>query len=161
MTHAQRLSLEDVLGFLDAESGTNVALVLEARRVILRLLPDVTEDVHWRALSYHDRRVGGHVRGAICQLSVCDGLVRIAFIHGATLPDPRALLLGSRKAKRFLTVQSPKVLHGKAFRDLLLSASRLVRALHGPQGPDPRSGCSAPSSPAETRRRRRPPPRSR
>jgi hypothetical protein len=155
------LSLDDVLGFLDAESETNVGLVLEARSVILRLLPNVTEDVHWRTLSYYDHRVGGHVKGAICQLSVCDGQVRIAFIHGAALPDPCALLHGSRKAKRFLTVTSSQALHAKAFRDLVLAASHLVEALHGPQAPDPALSCSTPSLPSQTRRHRRPSPRSR
>jgi hypothetical protein len=124
------LSLDAVIAFLDGQPDHIVDLVLEARATLLRLLPGVTESIHWRAISYHDAQVGGHVKGAICQFTIQDAALRISFIHGAMLPDPHNLLQGTCKAKRFVLIRSARGLREPALLHLVSSAASFVRVVH-------------------------------
>lgn len=72
------------------------------RAQIFRIVPDIAESVAWSGLSYHRPSVGGRVKGAVCQIVVKRGEVRLDFIHGIRLADPRRLLQGSRLSKRFV-----------------------------------------------------------
>jgi hypothetical protein len=73
-------------------------IVLELRNIIASVAPDATEVVRWGGLSYF------HVSAGICQIEIHKVHVRLAFIHGAFLPDPRKLLRGTQKAKRFIEI---------------------------------------------------------
>ncbi|MDP1713906.1 MAG: DUF1801 domain-containing protein [Anaerolineales bacterium] len=50
--------------------------------------------------------------------------VRLAFIHGAFLPDPHKLLRGTQKAKRFIEIKSYDNAPWDDFKELVLSASK-------------------------------------
>ncbi|HQX01869.1 MAG TPA: DUF1801 domain-containing protein, partial [Anaerolineales bacterium] len=81
-------------------------IVLELRNIIFSVAPDAAEVVRWGGLSYfHDGR-GGIVSAGICQIGIHEDHIRLAFIHGAFLPDPRKLLRGTQKAKRFIELNS-------------------------------------------------------
>jgi hypothetical protein len=58
--------------------------------------------VLWKGISYYFKERGGPVSAGICQINVLEDHVRLGFIHGAYLPDPRDLLEGDRKVKRFV-----------------------------------------------------------
>jgi hypothetical protein len=45
-------------------------------------------------------------KGAVCQIAVKRGQVRLDFIHGIRLVDPSALLRGHRLSKRFIPIGS-------------------------------------------------------
>jgi hypothetical protein len=81
-------------------------IVLELRNIILSAAPDAVEVVRWGGLSYFHAGGGGIVSAGICQISIHRDHVRLAFIHGAFLPDPQHLLEGDRKAKRYIRITS-------------------------------------------------------
>jgi hypothetical protein len=68
--------------------------------VVRRLVPHAEESLLWGGLSYHRPQVGGRVKGAVCQVVVRGGRVRLDFIHGIRLADPCALLQGEQVAKQ-------------------------------------------------------------
>ena len=81
-------------------------IVLELRNIIFSVAPDSAEVVRWGGLSYFHEGRGGIVSAGICQIGVHEDHIRLAFIHGAFLPDPRKLLRGTQKAKRFIELNS-------------------------------------------------------
>ena len=99
-------------------------LVAELRRLIFDTVPHATESIRWDAISYHDADQGGPIQGGICQIVVRDGVVRLDFVHGASLPDPHELLHEEkgRKAKRFATFEPGKKLPAQALRELIKAA---------------------------------------
>ena len=81
-------------------------IVLELRNLIASAAPDAVEVVRWGGLSYFHAGRGGIVSAGICQIGIHTDHVRLAFIHGAFLSDPRRLLEGDRKAKRYIRITS-------------------------------------------------------
>ena len=81
-------------------------IVLELRNIIFSVAPDTAEVVRWGGLSYFHEGRGGIVSAGICQIGIHEDHIRLAFIHGAFLPDPRKLLCGTQKAKRFIELNS-------------------------------------------------------
>jgi hypothetical protein len=80
--------------------------VVALREVVRRTAPDAEESLLWGGLSYHRPWIGGRVKGAVCQISVVCGEVRLEFIHGVRLDDPRKLLRGDRLSKRYVPIRS-------------------------------------------------------
>jgi hypothetical protein len=93
-----------VEAFLDALPPDTSQLVLALRDVVRRTVPHVEESLLWGGLSYHRPQVGGRVKGAVCQIGVKGGQVRLDFIHGIRLADPCGLLQGDRLSKRFVPI---------------------------------------------------------
>ena len=81
-------------------------IVLELRNIIFSVASDAAEVVRWGGLSYFHEGRGGIVSAGICQIGIHEDHIRLAFIHGAFLPDPRKLLRGTQKAKRFIELNS-------------------------------------------------------
>jgi hypothetical protein len=81
-------------------------IVLELRNMIVSVAPGVTEAVHSRGFSYYVKERGGPVSAGVCQIGLHEDHVRLAFIHGAFLPDPRHLLEGDSQYKRFVLLTS-------------------------------------------------------
>ena len=81
----------------------------------------------------------------------------LCFIHGASLPDPHGVLLGSGNQTRFIRIDSPQVLERTEVEALVAAAIAAARA------PLPAAGAGKliiRSISAKQRPRRRPPPRS-
>lgn len=98
-------------------------IVLELRSLILSVAPDATENIRRTGLTYYDRELGGPVSGGICQISIHSDHVRLAFIHGAFLPDPKGLLEGDRKYKRYVRIHSYEHAPWDDLKDLITSSS--------------------------------------
>ena len=94
----------DLKEFLDALPPESRELVLALRDVVRRTVPHAEESLLWGCLSFHRPQVGGRVKGAVCQIVVKGGQVRLDFIHGIRLVDPRRLLAGDRLSKRFVPI---------------------------------------------------------
>src|SRR5262245_8729864 len=94
----------DLKAFLDGLAPETSELVSALRDVIRRTVPHAEESVAWGSLSYHRPEVGGRVKGAVCQIVVKRGQVRLDFVHGIRLPDPGRLLRGNRLSKRFVPI---------------------------------------------------------
>jgi len=98
-------------------------IVLELRNIIVSVAPDATEVVPWGDLSYFHEGRGGIVSAGICQIEIRKDHVRLAFIHGAFLPDPHKLLHGTQKYKRFIEIESYDNAPWDDLKELISSAS--------------------------------------
>ena len=81
-------------------------IVLELRNVIASVVPDAVEAIRWGGLSYFHEGRGGIVSAGICQIEIHRDHVRLAFIHGAFLSEPRGLFEGTQKYKRYFRLKS-------------------------------------------------------
>lgn len=95
--------IELCLQYLPAELRD---IVLELRSLIVSIAPTATEVVQRKGFTYYDEDRGGPVSAGICQIGLQSDHIRLAFIHGAFLPDPQGLLEGSEKAKRYVRLYS-------------------------------------------------------
>lgn len=99
-------------------------IVLELRNIIASVSPDAAETVRWGGLSYYHAGRGGIVSAGICQISIYKEHVRLAFMHGAFLPDPRKLFRGTQKYKRFIEIDSYDNAPWDDLKELVISASK-------------------------------------
>jgi hypothetical protein len=123
-----RLPVERIVEFLEDRPGSLAETAMALRTLVLEEAPEAAESIHWGALSYHDPGCGGHVKGAVCQITLHDGRVRLSFIHGVRLPDPAGLLRGDRKSKRYVELRSAAEIPDLPLRALVRAAATCVRA---------------------------------
>jgi hypothetical protein len=98
-------------------------IVLELRNIIASIAPDAVEVVRWGGLSYYHEGRGGIVSAGICQIGLHKYHVRLAFIHGAFLSDPRNLFEGTQKYKRYVRVRSFDEAPWDYLKELITSAA--------------------------------------
>jgi hypothetical protein len=65
------------------------------------------------------------VQGAICQVVAKRGEIRLDFIHGVRLSDPRKLLQGDRLSKRYVPIRSVAEAKRREIADLIREAPDL------------------------------------
>lgn len=118
------LPLHEIDKYLQLTPAHLQEIVHELRNLILSAAPDAVEIVRWGDLGYFHEGRGGLVSAGICQIEIRKDHVRLAFIHGAFLPDPHGLLEGSQKAKRFIRLASFDDAPWEQLRELILSASQ-------------------------------------
>jgi hypothetical protein len=94
-------------------------IVLELRNIINGVAPDAVEVIRWGDLGYFHARGGGLISASICQIEIRTDHIRLAFIHGAFLPDPQDLLSGNQKAKRFIRIDSYEEAPWEYFKELI------------------------------------------
>jgi len=99
-------------------------IILELRNLVASVAPDSAETIHWGCLDYYDERRGGPVSAGICQIGVREDHVELGFIHGAFLPDPKGLLEGGRKAKRFVRLHSYEDAPWDDLKELIAASAR-------------------------------------
>jgi hypothetical protein len=100
------LSLREVEIFLKHTPRHLQDIILELRNVIACVASDAVEVIRWGGLSYFHEGRGGIVSAGICQIGIHEAHVRLEFIHGIFLSDPRGLLEGSQKVKRYVRLTS-------------------------------------------------------
>jgi hypothetical protein len=100
------LPLSSLLHYLEHVSPEIRDIVLELRNLIASVAPNAAEVRHSRGFSYFDDQRGGTVSAGICQIIIFEDHVRLAFIHGAFLPDPLGLLVGEAKYKKYVRITS-------------------------------------------------------
>jgi hypothetical protein len=123
----ERRSTQEIRRYFQFHPPPMIDLLLELRGLVFKVAPHASERILWNGLAYHDHRIGGPVKGAICQLAIETGQVQIGFIHGAFLPDPTGLLQGERKSKRFLQVESLETTPWNELQALLASAAAYIQ----------------------------------
>jgi hypothetical protein len=104
--------------------GELLEIVLELRNLIFSVAPSATEAVRRNGLTYYDRERGGPVSAGICQIGLEPDHVRLAFVHGAFLPDPQRLLQGDVKYKRYVRLDVYKQAPWDDLRDLIAASAR-------------------------------------
>ena len=100
------LPIHEIEPFLQHMPVNLQDIVLELRNVIVSVAPDAVEVIRWGGLSYFHEGRGGVVSAGICQIGIHKDHIRLAFIHGAFLPEPRKLFEGTQKYKRYIRLTS-------------------------------------------------------
>lgn len=100
------LSLHEIELFLQRTPPYLQDIVFELRNLIASVVPDAVEVIRWGGLSYFYKGRGGIVSAGICQIGIHKDHIRLAFIHGAFLPEPRQLFEGTQKYKRYIRLKS-------------------------------------------------------
>jgi hypothetical protein len=118
------LSLHEVEAFLQHIPAPLQEIVLELRNLIVSVAPDAVEVIRWGGLSYFHEGRGGIVSAGICQIGLHENHVRLAFIHGAFIPDPRHLLEGKQKAKRSIRIDSYESAPWDYFKELIAASAK-------------------------------------
>jgi hypothetical protein len=66
-------------------------IVLELRNLIASAAPTATETIHRKGFSYYYAERSGPVSTGTCQINLQRDHIRLAFLLGAFLPDPKGL----------------------------------------------------------------------
>ena len=100
-------------------------IVIEIRNIIAEVTPDANEEIQPRGLIYYDASRGGHVSANICQVSLQEDHIRLAFIQGVFLQDPHGLLQseGDRIAKRFIDLYDFDMVPWQKLKDLIKASA--------------------------------------
>ncbi len=99
-------------------------IALELRSLVASVTPAACERVHSRGFTYFDGARGGPVSAGICQIAIFKDHVRLAFVHGAFLPDPERLLEGDRLAKRYVRIYSYQAAPWEDLKQLIRESVR-------------------------------------
>jgi hypothetical protein len=118
------LPLHEVETFLQHTPAHLQEIVLELRNIIVSVAPDAVEVVRWGGLSYFHEGRGGIVSAGIAQIGLHENHIRLAFIHGAFISDPRHLLQGTQKAKRFVRIESYESAPWEYFKELIAASAK-------------------------------------
>lgn len=118
------LPIHEVESFLKYTHAPLQDIVLELRNLIAEVASDAVEVVRWGGLSYFHEGRGGVVSAGICQIGLHEGYIRLDFIHGAFLRDPKKLLEGHQKAKRFVRLKSYEEAPWDDLKQLIEESSR-------------------------------------
>jgi hypothetical protein len=119
------LSLHEVEIFLQHTPMPLQDIVLELRSLIVSVVPDTVEVIRWGDLGYFHKGRGGIISAGICQIGLYEDHVRLGFIHGTFLSDPRHLLEGAQKVKRYVRLFSFDDAPWDYLRQLIEQASQL------------------------------------
>jgi hypothetical protein len=110
-------------GFIKKFDSKNAALIRSVRTVLRTRLPTANELVYD---NYNFFVIGycSTERPSDCILSIAAGAngVGLSFYYGATLPDPRKLLLGSGSQNRFIRIESVATLTRPEVEELIAAA---------------------------------------
>jgi len=121
--------------FVDKFAPAHQALIRAARKILRKRLPTACELVYD---NYNFFVIGysptARPSDAIVSLTAGANGVGLCFIHGARLPDPERLLLGSGTQTRFVRLPSADVLTRPALETLIAAAIDQAKA------PLPRTG---------------------
>jgi Domain of unknown function (DU1801) len=116
-------SEEQLASFIDRFDAGNAALIRSARKTLRKRLPAANELVYD---NYNFFVIGycSTERPSDCIVSIAAAAngVGLSFYYGASLPDPRNLLLGSGRQNRFIRIESPATLTDPGVEELIAAA---------------------------------------
>ena len=115
--------------FVRKFSPTDQRLIRAVRSALRKRFPTANELVYY---NYNFLVIGysptERPSDAILSMAARANGVGLCFIHGARLPDPGKVLLGSGKQTRFIRVDSPRVLVRPEVEALVVAAIAQARA---------------------------------
>ena len=118
------LPIHEIETFLQRTPTDLQDIVLELRNVIASVAPDAVEVIRWGGFSYFHEGRGGIVSAGICQIGIHKDYIRLDFIHGIFLSDPKHLLVGTQKVKRFIKLKSYDEVPWDDLKQLIEESSR-------------------------------------
>lgn len=80
-------------------------ILLEIHNIVAVFSPNAAAEIRRYGIVYYDAARGGPVSAGICQTLLKPDHIRLAFIHGAFLPDPQHMLEGATFPKRYLAIR--------------------------------------------------------
>jgi hypothetical protein len=114
--------------FVDKFAPDHQRLIRAARRTLRRRFPTATElaydNYNFFVIGYSPT---DHPSDAIVSIAAAANGVGLCFIHGARLPDPKKILLGSGKQTRFIRLDSAAVLERPEVEALLAAATAAAK----------------------------------
>jgi hypothetical protein len=119
------LSLYEIEVFLQRTPSGLQDIVFELRNLIAEVAPDAAEVIRWGGLSYYHERRGGLISAGICQIGIHEEYIRLDFIHGIHLSDPRHILEGTQKSKRYIRLRSYEDAPWENIKRLIEESSQL------------------------------------
>src|SRR5271155_3641267 len=123
---------QQLAGFIKKFDSKNAALIRSVRKALRKRLPTANELVYD---NYNFFVIGycSTERPSDCILSIAAGAngVGLSFYHGATLPDPHKLLLGSGSQNRFVRIESVATLMRTEVDELIAAIEQAERPLRG------------------------------
>ena len=133
---AKPLSAEQQLkGFLATFDPKHQALFVSVRRALRKRFPSADELVYDYpnafVIAYSPTERGSD---AVVSISAGPDGLRLVFTQGATLPDPKKILLGSGKQTRFIWIESPGTLRLPEIKALLETATDRAKIPLPPSG---------------------------
>jgi len=112
-----------------SEAGTDwrERTLARVRALILEAVPGVVEDVKWRKPSNPAGVPVWSSNGMICTGETYKSAVKLTFLQGAAVPDPKGLFNAGVDAgtRRAIDLREGDTLDGKAFKDLVRAAAAL------------------------------------
>jgi hypothetical protein len=118
------LPVHQIETFLQHTPAPLQDIVLELRNIIVSVAPDAVEVIRWGGISYFHEGRGGIVSAGICQIGIHKDHIRLAFVHGAFLSEPRNLFEGTQKYKRYVRIESYDDAPWDYLKQLIEEASR-------------------------------------
>jgi hypothetical protein len=110
--------------YLERFPPTLHEIVWELRNIVASVAPNAAEVTRRNGLVYFQQERGGPVSAGVCQILIQPDHIRLAFIHGAFLPDPGKLLQGDRLYKRYVRIDSYEQAPWQALKDLVAASAR-------------------------------------
>jgi hypothetical protein len=93
------------------------------RDLVLDVAPHLDETIAFRSLCYaKPGRPYGVIGGNVCLIGTRGRSLHLAFLHGASLPDPDGLLQGKAKAKRHVELTAASDIERGALERLIRAA---------------------------------------
>jgi hypothetical protein len=128
-SQADETGEQQLAGFIEKFDSKNAALIRSVRKVLRKRLSTANELVYD---NYNFFVIGycSTERPSDCILSIAAGAngVGLSFYHGATLPDPYKLLLGSGSQNRFIRIESAATLSRPEVEELIAAAIQQAEA---------------------------------
>jgi hypothetical protein len=121
--------------FVDKFDTKHQALIRAVRRKLRQRFPTATELVYdnynFFVIGYSPTE---RPSDAVVSIAAGANGVGLCFVHGARLPDPHKLLLGSGKQTRFIRLESAAILRQPEVETLLTLAAARAKAPMPPSG---------------------------
>ncbi len=121
--------------FVDKFDPEHQALIRAVRKALRERLPTAHELVYdnynFFVIGYSSTE---RPSDSIVSITAGANGVGLCFIHGASLPDPNAILLGSGKQTRFIRLESAEVLARPEVEALMAAAIAIAKTPLSPMG---------------------------
>ncbi|HEY7096784.1 MAG TPA: DUF1801 domain-containing protein [Terriglobales bacterium] len=123
-------SEKQLSSFIGKFDPKHQSVIRTCRKALRELLPTANEIVY----DNYNFFVIGYTpterpSDTIVSLAAASNGVGLSFYHGATLPDPHKILLGSGKQNRFIRLETPKVLSRSEVKALIAAAIAQAKPL--------------------------------
>jgi len=116
-------------GFIRKFDPKDQTTIRDARKILQKRLPSANELV-WDNYNFFVIGYSATERpsDSVFQIAAAANGVGLAFYHGADLPDPHRILLGSGTQNRFVRLESAETLKGPEVKALIDAAIAQARA---------------------------------